>query len=72
MTLDREQIVESFERLDAEAKAIRNEALRFSWYMRGGLSYDDAILLSQQEREIINDIIKSNMETTKDSGLPFF
>ena len=72
MTLNREQIVESFEQLDAEAKAIRTEALKFSWYMRGGLSYDEAILLSQQEREIISDIIKSNMETTKESGLPFF
>jgi hypothetical protein len=28
--------------------------------------------MSQQEREIINDIVKDNMETTKKSGLPFF
>jgi hypothetical protein len=29
-------------------------------------------LLSQQERTIIDKIIKDNMETTKKSGLPFF
>jgi len=40
--------------------------------MRGGLSYEDSLNLSLQEREIIGGIIKKNMETTKESGLPFF
>jgi hypothetical protein len=43
-----------------------------SWFMRGGLSYDQALTLSIQEREIINDIIKDNLETTKKTGLNFF
>lgn len=72
MTLDREQVVEYIERLDKETKAIRNEALKFTWFMRGGVSYEEAMFLSQQERELIGEIIKSNMETTKESGLPFF
>lgn len=42
------------------------------WFMRGGLSYDDAMMLSQSERMIIADIIKSNLETTKETRLPFF
>ena len=42
------------------------------WYMRGGLTYDEAFNLSSQERDIINDIIKDNLETTKKSKLPFF
>jgi hypothetical protein len=40
--------------------------------MRGGLSYDDAMMLSHDERGLINKLIKSNLETTKESGLPFF
>lgn len=40
--------------------------------MRGGLSYDQAMLLSVDERNMINDLIKDNMETTKKSGMPFF
>lgn len=40
--------------------------------MRGGLSYDDAMMLSYDERKIISEIIKENLETTKESGLPFF
>ncbi len=42
------------------------------WYMRGGLTYTEAMNLSHSEREIVSDIIKENLETTKKSGLPFF
>lgn len=40
--------------------------------MRGGLSYDEAFQLSVEDREIISEIVKENLETTKKSGLPFF
>lgn len=60
------------ENMDKEARAIRDEALRMMWWMRGGLNYEDAMLLGQVEKEIINQIIKDNMKSTKDSGLPFF
>ncbi len=40
--------------------------------MRGGITLDDAFALSVEDREIIADIIKDNLETTKKSGLPFF
>jgi len=43
-----------------------------TWYMRGGLTYDESIMLSFHEREIINNIIKSNMEITQKTGTPFF
>jgi hypothetical protein len=40
--------------------------------MRGGLTYDEAIMLSLHERNIISGMIKDHMETTKKSGLPYF
>lgn len=43
-----------------------------SWYMRGGLSYDQALCLSTAERTLVNNIIKENLETTKKTQLPFF
>ena len=58
--------------MDTETNDIRQEALKMAWYMRGGLSYDHAMQLSIQERKLINEIIKDNLETTKKSGLPFF
>jgi len=58
--------------MDKEVSNIRQEALRLSWYMRGGLTYDQAMTLSLEERNLINDLIKEHLETTKKSGLPFF
>jgi len=72
LTLDNEGIVKYIDDLDKQTKAIRNEALKFTWFMRGGVTYNEAMFLSQQEREIIGSIIKEHMETTKESGLPFF
>jgi len=40
--------------------------------MRGSLSYSEAHLLTTDERLIISKLIEENLETTKNSGLPFF
>jgi hypothetical protein len=58
--------------MDKDCQNIRQEAIKISWFMRGGLTYDQAMALGIQEREVINDLIKENLETTKKSGLPFF
>ena len=58
--------------MEKDCQAIRQEAMKISWFMRGGLTYDQALSLSIQEREIINEIVKDNLETTKKTGLPFF
>ena len=58
--------------MEKETTAIKQEALKLCWHMRGGLSYDQALQLSVAERKIIGDLIKDNLETTKKSGLPFF
>jgi hypothetical protein len=57
---------------DKESKALKTEALKFCWYMRGGLTYTEAMDLSKAEREIVAKIVEDNIETTKKSGLPFF
>ena len=72
LILNSEDIDGLVDRMDKEVADIRAEALRMVWYMRGGLTYETAMLLGIAERKIIGDIIKENMETTKKSGLPFF
>lgn len=37
-----------------------------------GLSYSEVMNMSYEEREIISEIVKDNLETTKKSGMPFF
>jgi hypothetical protein len=57
---------------EKESRAIREETIRITWWMRGGINYEQAMALSLEEREVINNFIKENMEATKKSGLPFF
>lgn len=58
--------------MEKECGTIRDEALKMCWFMRGGLTYVEAMNLSHGEREIIGRLIKENLETTKKSGMPFF
>ena len=66
------EVVGLLEQYDKDSKALVNEAIKLSWFMRGGLSYAEALDLSPDERKIISELIKDNLETTKKSGLPFF
>ena len=72
MSLDNEGIIKLLDDLDKEAKALRKDLLTLCWYMRGSISFDDAVMLSYDDRQIIGKLIKDNLETTKESGLPFF
>jgi hypothetical protein len=72
LTLDDQGIVELLESYDKESRALKSNALRISWFMRGGLTYADVLALSYQERLDVEKIIEDNMETTKKSGQPFF
>ena len=40
--------------------------------MRGGVTYSEASAMSPQEREIVSNLVKQNLETTKKTGQPFF
>jgi hypothetical protein len=58
--------------MESEVKNIRKEILKLCWYMRGGLTYEEAMQLGFQEREIISTIVNENLETTKKTQMPFF
>ena len=72
MSLDNESIARMLEEFEKDSKALRKNLLKMCWYMRGGITYDEAIMLSYEERKIINDIIEENLETTEKTKLPFF
>ena len=58
--------------MDREAESIRTETLKLCWYMRGGVTYAEAMIMSPKERDSIGNIVKENLEATKKTGLPFF
>ena len=72
MSLTNEEIISLLDQMEREAKARKDDILRICWYMRGSLSYSEGMMLSRADQEIINKIIKDNLETTKKSNLPFF
>ncbi len=42
------------------------------WAMRGGLTYNEAMQLSPDERDAVAGLIKDNIETTNKTGLNYF
>ncbi len=66
------EILEEVKRMEGEQKEIKSEILKLCWYMRGSVTLDEGFSMSYEERSLIGDIVKDNLETTKTSGLPFF
>ena len=65
-----EEIPAFLESQRADAYKIRKNVLEIAWYMRGGITLDQAWDLSSEDREIIGEIIESNMEKSKKAGFP--
>jgi len=72
LTLDPDGVKKLIDRYDSDVKAIKNACMQMSWHLRGGASYQDILNMSTEERDNINKIIEQHMETTKNSGLPYF
>jgi len=50
---------------------LKDEIFRISWYMRGGVSSQDLFhTYTRDDRIVMNEVIKDNIELTKKSGLP--
>lgn len=57
--------------LEKSAKGVKDEIFRISWYMRGGVnSFDLFYKYSYEDRQIMYEIIKDNIESTKNSKMP--
>ena len=67
-----EEILKEVDSLDRESKDLKVDLMKLCWYMRGSITLDDAYSLCFEDRQIVSEIIKENLETTKKSGLPFF
>ena len=70
--LDPDEVLNLIKSYDKQSRALKQEAIKMCWFMRGGLTYSEAMHLSHEERQIVSDLVKDNIETTKKSGLPFF
>jgi len=66
------EILKEVDELEAEQKQFKSELFKITWYMRGGVTLEEAYAMTFEDRNIVQDIVKENMETTKKTQLPFF
>jgi hypothetical protein len=70
--MDLVEILKEVDILDRESKDLKEDLLKLCWFMRGGISLDDAYSMCFEDRQMVSALVKENLETTKKSGLPFF
>lgn len=58
--------------MENTTKEIRHELLKICWYMRGGVTYEESAAMSPDDRKMVANLVKENLETTKKTGQPFF
>lgn len=58
--------------MEGEIKNLKHELLKICWFMRGGVTYQEALEMGFEDRKIVADIVKDNLDTAKKTGQPFF
>lgn len=72
LSLNPDTLKKQIDQMGEQVNAIQKNCLQMAWYMRGSVSYEDVLNMSEVERKHINSIIESNLETTKKTSMPFF
>ena len=72
LSLGPEGIQKLIENYEKEVGNIKKSAISYAWYLRGGISYEDVLNMSYEERNYLSDLVENNLEITKKSNLPFF
>lgn len=67
-----DQIEKLTDSMVKEIDELDRNALKMSWYMRGGVSYSDIMNMTTKQVDALNSVIDENLETTKKSKMPFF
>jgi hypothetical protein len=66
------EIVAHLKDYDNQTKNLKLELMKICWFMRGGMSWQESLNLSPDERTIAAQLVKENMDTAKKTGQPFF
>jgi hypothetical protein len=72
LNLTHTEIEKLVDNMSNQIKQLKFNSLKLTWYMRGGVGYNDIMNMGQMEVDAINQVVKENLEITKESRLPFF
>jgi len=65
------EIIQLSKEMENQTKEIKFNVFKISWYMRGGVTSEDLFWrYSIEDRNILNDVIKENIEVVNKTGLP--
>ena len=70
--MDNSEIVKHLKEYENQGKNLKLDIMKICWFMRGGMSWQEALNLSPDERGMAAPLVKENMETTKPTGRDFF
>lgn len=65
-----DEIQSTLDQMKGQSKALTEEIYEICWYMRGGVTREEAWHLSHNERKIIAEQIKKRIEVSKESHTP--
>lgn len=63
--MNNQEIGEEIQRLEDESNQIKDAVINICWWMRGGISHYEAWNLTEKERNMVQRLIKNNLETMK-------
>ena len=72
LTKDNSEILTYLKDLESQSKALKLELLKLCWFMRGGVTWQEGLNMGPDDRKIMAQLVKENLETTKKTGQPFF
>ena len=67
-----EQVDELLLGMAAGLEAIIKEAAEICWFMRGSITWSDAMRLTHKEKLVITKVIRENIERSEKAGVPMF
>jgi hypothetical protein len=57
--------------MEKEIKQIKEGCYKLSWYMRGGVTIEQLLYNTDlEDQEVMSNIIKENIENTKNAKMP--
>jgi hypothetical protein len=70
--MDYHEVVALIGDYEKEARGVKRLCFKLAWHMRGGITLEEMYNTSNNDRQLISELIDENMKTTKESGLPYF
>ena len=67
-----EQIEEMFSNLQRESRRLLDNIISLIYFMRGAVSYTEAMNMSYAERDVLNSFLERRFEAEKKSSFPVY